>query len=376
MKKLISKAAVLSLSAIVLAACGGGGGGTASSESSAAGSAGSAASSAASSAESTAAADRSEELVIYTNANSDGRGEWLEAKAEEEGFNITLVGAGGADLTNRLISEAANPIADVVYGLNTMFYEQLKENNVVQEYVPTWSDEVMDGINDPEGYYHGLVQQALLLSYNPNVYDESTAPQSYLDLVENEEYAGKYEAPSALDQATPRLILSSILVQFRDDSGELGISQEGWDTVQKFLDNGVMTPAGEDFYSLLASEQVPIGTLVSGTLQAKEDQYGVAAEFVSPEDVGSPAIVESVAIIEGTEQTELAKEFVDWFGSSEVQGQFAAEFNAMPANEVAAEQATDYVKGLYEEITVQELDWGFISEYIDQWMEKIELELL
>lgn len=374
MKKLITKAAYLSLSSLILMACGGGGGsgaGSASSESES----GSQAASSESSAQS-AEVDRSEELVVYTNANSDGRGEWLEAEAEEAGFNITLVGAGGADLTNRLISEAANPIADVVYGLNTMFYEQLKDNEVLQEYVPVWSDEVMDGINDPEGYYHGLVQQALLLSYNPNVYDETTAPQSYLDLVNKAEFAGKYEAPQALDQATPRLILSSILVQFRDDDGELGISQEGWDTLQKFLNNGVMTPQGEDFYSLLASEQVPIGTLVSGTLQAKADQYGVAAEFVSPKDVGSPSIVESVAIIEGTEQTELAKEFVDWFGSSEVQGKFAAEFNAMPANEIAAEQATDYVKGLYEKITVQELDWSFISEYIDQWMEKIELELL
>lgn len=320
--------------------------------------------------------DRSQELIIYTNANSDGRGEWLEEAAQEEGFNITIVGGGGADITNRLISESTNPIADVVYGLNSMFYEQLKENEVLQEYVPSWSDEVLDGINDPEGYYHGLVQQALLLSYNPNVFDETTAPQSYLDLVENEKFHGLYEAPSQLEQATPRLILSSILVQFQDPDGELGISQEGWDTVESFLANGEIIPAGEEYISYYASEEVPIGTLVSGTLQSLEDQYEVEVEFVSPEGVGSPSIVEHIAIIEGTDNAELAQEFLDWMGSSEVQGRFAAEFNAMPANEVAAEQTTEYVTDLYSEITIQELDWGFISEYIDQWMEKIELELL
>lgn len=368
MKNIFSKVALLSLSALTLAACGGGEE-NASSETSTN-------TSDTTSTSEVVEVDRSEELVIYTNANSDGRGEWLEAEAEEAGFNITIVGAGGADLTNRLISEGTNPIADVVYGLNTMFYEQLKENNIIQEYVPAWSDEVASGINDPEGYYHGLVQQALLLSYNPNVYDETTAPQSYLDLIEKEEFAGKYESPNKLDQATPRLIISSILVQYQDEDGELGISDEGWTAIENFLKNGVSTPEGEDFYALLASEEVPVGTIVSGTLQAKEEQYGVAAEFISPEDIGSPAVVESVAIVEGTEQTELAKEFVDWMGSSDVQGKFASEFNAMPANEVAAEQATDYVKGLYEEITVQELDWTFISEYIDEWMEKIELELL
>lgn len=367
MKKILSRISLLSLSALTLVACGGNGDGADISSTE---------SMSNETSSEVVNVDRSKELVIYTNANSDGRGEWLEAEAAEAGFNITIVGAGGADLTNRLISEGTNPIADVVYGLNTMFYEQLKDNNIIQEYIPEWADEVATGINDPEGYYHGLVQQALLLSYNPEVYDETTAPKSYLDLVEKDEFKGKYEAPTKLDQATPRLIISSILVQYKDEAGELGISDEGWKVVETFLKNGVATPEGEDFYSLLASKEVPIGTLVSGTLQAKEEQYGVAAEFVSPKDIGSPAVVESVAIVEGTDEVELAKDFVNWFGSSEVQGKFASEFNAMPANEVAAEQATDYVKDLYKDITIQELDWSFISEYIDQWMEKIELELL
>ncbi|WP_313470360.1 extracellular solute-binding protein [Carnobacterium sp.] len=319
--------------------------------------------------------DKKQELVVYTNANSDGRGEWLEKEAKDAGFNITLVGAGGTDVTNRLVSEKSNPIADVVYGLNSMLYEQLKEEDVLEKYVPTWADEVEEGVNDPEGYYHGLIKQALLLSYNPDVYNEKTAPQSYIELAEDNTFKGKYEAPTQLDQVTPRIILSSILVQYKDEDGEMGVSDEGWKMVENFLKNGIPTPEGEDFYSLLASKKVPIGTLVSGTLQAKEDQYGVAAKFVNPK-AGSPLIVEQAAIIKGGKKTALAQEFVDWLGSTEVQGKFASEFNAMPANTKAAEQATDYVKDLYSNITTQTLDWNFISKHIDEWMEKVELELL
>lgn len=363
----MKKTFVLSLSALVLAACGNGNqDNTGTSEET----------DPASDNDTTEEVDRNQELIIYTNAYSDGRGEWLEAEAEEAGFNISIVGGGGADIASRLVSEANNPIADLVYGLNSMFYEQLKEAEAIQEFVPEWAEEVTDGINDPEGYYHGLVTQALLLSYNPNLFDENTAPNGYLDLVENEEYHGQYESATQLDQATSRIILSSILVQYQDTAGELGISDEGWDVIDRFINNGAFVSAGEDFYSLFASEEIPIGTLVSGTLQAKEEQYGVPAEFNSPEDIGSPSIVEHVAIINGTEKTALAEDFVNWFGSSEVQGQFASEFNSMPANEVAAEQSTDYVQDLYANITLQELDWGFISEYIDEWMEKIELEIL
>lgn len=365
MKNTMTKTAILSLSALLLTACGNTD--QSDSEDTNTEEGGAAA---------TEEVDRSQELIVYTNANSDGRGEWLEAEAEEAGFNITIVGGGGADIASRLVSEANNPIADVVYGLNSMFYEQLKEADAIQQFVPEWSDEVTSGINDTDGYYHGLVTQALLLSYNPNIFNEDTAPNGYLDLVENEEYHGQYEAPIQLDQATPRIILSSILVQYQDPDGELGISDEGWDTIDRFINNGAFVPAGEDYYALLASEEIPIGTLVSGTLQAKEEQYSVAAEFISPEDVGSPSIVEHVAIVNGTDETALAEDFVNWFGSSDVQGAFASEFNSMPANEVASEQATDYVQELYSNITLQELDWGFISEYIDDWMEKIELEIL
>ncbi|HSN35405.1 MAG TPA: ABC transporter substrate-binding protein, partial [Arthrobacter sp.] len=67
-----------------------------------------------------------ETLIVYTNSNGEGRGEWLTAKAAEAGFKIEIVGAGGADATNKLIAEKNNPIADVAFGLNNMYFEQVK----------------------------------------------------------------------------------------------------------------------------------------------------------------------------------------------------------------------------------------------------------
>ncbi|WP_245554853.1 hypothetical protein [Nesterenkonia alba] len=63
-------------------------------------------------------------LVVYTNSdahsNAEGQqsADWLTEQAAEEGFDIEVVGIGGGDLTNRLIAEAGNPVADVVFGLN------------------------------------------------------------------------------------------------------------------------------------------------------------------------------------------------------------------------------------------------------------------
>lgn len=317
---------------------------------------------------------KNEKLIVYTNANSDGRGDWLVEKAKEAGYEIEIVGAGGADLTNRLIAEKNNPVADVVYGLNNMLYEKLKKENVLVEYVPAWAKDVEEGLNDPEGYYHGLIKQAILLGYNPESIPADQAPKDWTDLWNNPEFHGKYEAPTLLGQITPQLVVAGILTRHIDENGELGISQQGWDEVKKMYDNGVPMVEGEDPYANLASGKTPLVTVVSGTLKSKAEQYSVEAGTVAPE-VGVPMIVEHTAIINGTKKLDTAKRFVEWLGTAEVQGEFVAQFNAMPANMNAVEKANDEVKNLYSALKPQQFDWGFLSNNVEQWVEKIELEI-
>lgn len=323
----------------------------------------------------TQASGNDETLIIYTNSNSDGRGEWWESKAKEAGFSITIVGAGGADLTNRLISEQASPSADVVFGLNTMFYEKLKSNDVLAPYTPVWSNETEAGTNDPSGYYHSLVKQALVIVYHTDEYDETTAPASYQDLWSNDEFTGKYEIPAQMNQATAQIIVASILSQYRDENGELNIAEEGWNSLKAYFDRGMPAIEGEEIYSSMANGKVSIGTAVSGTMKAKEKQYAIEVGIVHPE-IGTPTIVEQIALINGTKKEEQAKAFIDWFGSALVQAEFAKEFNAMPTNETAAKSANQEVLDLYGNIKTQDLDWEFINQNLEYWVEKIELEIM
>ena len=57
-------------------------------------------------------------------------------KAAAAGFKIEIVGAGGADATNKLIAEKNNPVADVAFGLNNMYFSQVKTEGAL-EAVPT-----------------------------------------------------------------------------------------------------------------------------------------------------------------------------------------------------------------------------------------------
>lgn len=315
-----------------------------------------------------------ETLVVYSNSLTDGRGDWLKEKAKEKGFNLEFVDAGGGEITNRLIAEKNNPVADIVFGPNQMDFSNMKKEGVLEKYVPSWAGEVSEGLNDKDGYYHAIVKQAILLVYGLNQYDENTAPKDWLDLPQN--FKGKYEVPSSLGGGTTRVVISSVLTRYKDPNGELGISAEGWKAIGEYFKNGVPSVKGEDLFSKIADKKVGAGQIWSSGIAAREEQYKVKVGIVRPE-IGVPFVIEGFAIVKGTKKLEKAKEFVEWFGSPEVQAEWSKKFTSMPANKKALEMADPKIQEFEKSFTkVQDMDWEFIAENINKWIEKIELEVL
>ncbi|MBS4191965.1 extracellular solute-binding protein [Bacillus sp. FJAT-49705] len=315
-------------------------------------------------------------LVVYSNSLSDGRGDWLTQKAAEAGFELKLVEAGGGDLLNRIVAEKNKPLADVVFGLNQMNFETLKSNDILVPFEPKWKNELPEGSSDKENFYQPLVEQRIIMLYNKDVYTEETAPKDWTDLIENEEYKGKYHVPINLGGATNQAVVNGILMRYLDENGDLGVSEEGWKALKTFFDNGYKTPEGENNNANLASGKVPISFIYSSGLPGIEEEFGFEAGIVSPK-IGVPTLVEQIGIVnKGKDHdTQTAEEFVNWFGSTEIQGAWAEQFGTLPVNEKALEKASDKMKSIFENTTVQDIDYTFISEHINDWIEKIELEI-
>lgn len=312
-------------------------------------------------------------LIVYTNSNSDGRGEWITEKAGEAGIDIEIVGLGGADLTNRIIAEKNNPVGDVVFGLNNMFFEQLKAEEAITAYEPAWADEVPADSGDPaDGVFWPLVEQAIVTVYDENRITD--APTDEEDLW-SEDYAGRYEVNPALGQATPQLVLASILTRYLDEDGDLGVSDEGWEKVEAYYANGSPAVEGTDLYARISRDEVDYGVLPSSGIASRDEEYGTTTGMIVPE-YGVPYVTEQIAQINGTGNEDKAQEFIDWFGSAEVQGEFAAEFNSMPVNEGAVAQANPEVVELLDTLPRQDIDFGFVSENLGAWVEKVTLEYI
>lgn len=374
MKKLVSLV-LASLMLLSLTACGGDNGG------SGAASSGAAKSQPNSSGTTQPAGDGSAKgtgtmLTVYTNSGADGRGEWLQERAAKDGFQIQFIDAGAADTQNRLLAEKSSPIADVVFGLNAIIWESLKAEDILLPYTPVWANEVSEGLNDPEGYYHAIVKQAILLVYDQNQVDPANAPTDWLDLWTKDEFKGKYEYLTSLGGGTVRNVLAGILVRYSDPNGDLGISDEGWQVIAEYYKNGVPNESGVDLYGQIASENSPVvcGQMWSSGIASRDEQYGTKTGYVVP-SVGVPYAVEGIAIVNGTKNLEEAQRFVDWFGSAQIQGEWAQEFSTLPANEKAVGMANEFNQEIAK-IPAQDIDWSLVAQNIDAWCEKIILEYM
>lgn len=315
------------------------------------------------------------ELLIYSNSFGNGRGEWIEEKATEAGFKLTYVDAGGGDTLNRLLAEKAAPQADLTFGLDEAMFFTLSNEDLLVDFEPTWAAEVPEEANIGNGKFYPLVEQRIFMVYNPEFVKEDQVPTNWQDLAENGEL--QYKVPDTMGGGTNQKAALSILLQYIDEAGELGISQEGWDQLAAYFENGYTTPEGEDSKANFADGKVPISFTYSSGIPAAEEEYGFKVEIVNPEQ-GVVTMREQIGIINKGADADysVAQEFVDWFGSVEVQKEFATEFGSIPVLPGAQEGMNDRMKGIVETTTPMTIDWAFVNENLSAWIEKIELEIL
>ncbi|GAA1353667.1 extracellular solute-binding protein [Falsarthrobacter nasiphocae] len=314
-------------------------------------------------------------LVVYSNSLSDGRKEWLQGEAKTAGFDLSFVDLGGGDIMNRLVAEKNNPMADVVFGLNNVYFEKLNKAGVLAASTPKWAGEVDAKLGNEKEYWP-IVREPIMLVYNEAVYKTpADAPQDWPELWTNEKFAKKYEVPSSLGGATTQMVLSGILTRFKGDGGDLGITKEGWDAVKAYFEKGVPSVKGQDLYAQMKAGKVNAGQMYLAGKPQREKQYGIKTQAVHPK-TGVPMVVQHISLVKGTKKEAKAKEFIDWLGGAEMQAKWSKKFFTAPVNKNALANADAEAVKITDSFSAQDIDWVFVAENIDKWVEKIQLEIL
>ena len=321
-------------------------------------------------------------LIVYSNQISGGRGVRLQSMIDDAGFDfrVEFVEISAQNLKNRLIAEKGAPIADLVLGGGMLEHLELKEEGITQPYFPTWLSTIDESLLDEEGYYSPWAIEPLLLVYNKAHYTNnpsevnssvSLAPLDYKDLADN--FQGEYNVfkPSSGTGAT---IYASILLDYKDDNGEEGISQEGWDLLGRIINNGEIDLGL--WQSNLAGSEFPISMTWAGAIIEIEQAYGIELGIVEPSD-GVPVVISQIAVIDSgnAARESAAEQFIEWWGQTDTQVEWSGISGQLPANQDASILVDTRIQDV-NGVEALDLDWQFIVDHISEWRQKIELDII
>lgn len=313
-------------------------------------------------------------LTIYSPQGDEKRGVFIAERAKQEiGIDITWVIGGGGELQQRLTAEKNNPQADVVLGLTQPSMYQLKALNAFEAYTPSWAKDLSSQYKDPDGQFHMFWQTPIVLAYNDKAMTSAQAPKAWADLVKPE-YRNTYVIGNLSSQTT-RAFLVGFLWQYVDKSSGK-VSDEGWTQLKALFDNAQPLPEGSLMdWGKVASGELPVVLSWFGGIQDMAKEKNISMAYVNTTG-GTPFVMESVAVVAKRPKQELAKKFIDWFGSADFQVAYTKKIGGVtPISNEALAKLDPQVSADIKQFDKQDIDWSVVAANIEGWMEKIQLDI-
>ena len=304
------------------------------------------------------AADYSKYTIrIYSNSNSTERTTWLIEKAKAAGFTISIDDNSVISGDTAAVQAAnENKDGDLIFGLNETRWGQIidgkYENLKLLDWTPSWAGKVGDFKFDGKAY--GIVIQNVLMLYRNDEFGTKGEELHFDHWADIVDCGYSWYRQNKIGGTTNANINSALLYAFTDPASPAGgISVDGWKTLWKFCADGKF--GGDDYkygFDPLNKGEVAVSEFYSSALYGKIDAAAEGSKnplkgALEPEnwalvDIkdGTYYIAEYIGILDKAgrteEQTEAVKAFVNWFGSAELQAEWAEEFDSFPCNTEAA----------------------------------------
>lgn len=194
------------------------------------------------------------------------------------------------------------------------------------------------GIEQGMGPAYVVVSNGLIV----NKETVGKAPASWAEFL-----AGDYGDGVTLTDLSNTYGLQALLMMNQVSGGTLENIQPGLDAARKLLDQGAQivasAPEIQQSFAQGASTIAPYAQEYAYTLRSA----GLPVEFVAPTD-GSPVSYFTISAVAGRPNSEMAKKFIDFSLSAEVQAGWAAAMRYSPTNKEAKlsdEVARDVIYG-------------------------------
>ena len=260
------------------------------------------------------------ELVVYSTIFA----EYAEAmkigfETIHPGVTVHVINPGGTEaMMKKLDAEKSNPQADVVHSGSSLNYEFAIAQDLIQPFKPVvagFEPSIAVGsseltLSHPEDYYHVWSLMFSGIMYNSVVMEKNglPLPVSYADL-QNPLYEGHIISANPLKSSTAGTNVMATISSYGDKAWDL------WDGIDKNIP--YYSNSSSKIYALTNKGEFAMAICLSRPVfVAKLEGYPV--DFIFPED-GSQVADNAMALVKGSKNPEIAKKFIEYILSDEMQ---------------------------------------------------------
>jgi iron(III) transport system substrate-binding protein len=313
----------------------------------------------------TACGDGRKPLVIYSPHGGDLLALMEKAfEAKHPDVDVRWLDMGSQDVYDRVRSEAANPQADVWFGGPQTIFARGAKEGLLAPFRPQWAEAIPPQSRGAQDLYFASYRTAPVLVYNAKAVPAEQAPKDWDDLLAPQ-WKGKILMRDPLASGTMRTVFGMMLSKSITETGN---AERGWEWLRR-LDGQTKEYLQQPALMIeKLNRQEGLVTIWELTDLLWQKKRGSPLDFRFPAS-GAPVIDDSVGLVKGAPHAELAKQFIDFVGSSEAQELAAREAFRLPARtDLPAERLPEWAQGVLRDLKPAVVDWSLIEKHGQEWM--------
>jgi iron(III) transport system substrate-binding protein len=257
-------------------------------------------------------------LTVYSGREEELVAPLLEQFEQESGVELEVRYGDSAELAATIAEEGENSPADVFFAQDPGSLGALEEEDLLAELPDEVLDRVPERFRDPDGRWTGTSGRVRVIAYNTEKLSEAEVPDSVFDLTDPK-WKGKIGFPPT------NASFQAFVTAMRLSVGE----ERTVEWLERFAANDPRTyEKNTPVVEAVAAGEIELGLVNHYYLYlVKEEQpdAAVANHFLEAGDPGALVSVAGAAIIDGTDEEELAQDFVEYLLSDEGQRFYTEE---------------------------------------------------
>ena len=312
----------------------------------------------------------SNRLLIYTPHGQELLKDFIARYKERyPQADVQSLDMGSRQILERVRVERNRPQASLWWGASHTTFQTAADENLLQEFRPTWAGKVPESARDASDRWYGTYETPQVIAYNSEAVKAEEAPRDWDDVLDPK-WRDKVLIRNPNPSDTMRAIFGAMISRFYKDTNS---PERGYEWLRK-LDANVheYTADGTLLMQKLARREGLVTLWDMPDVRLYQEQKNFPVAYFVPAS-GTPVITDGIAIIRGAPNQDEAKRFYEFVTTPESLAYAAHKYYRIP---VRTDLDRSQLPGwMNEPFTRMPLDWELLRKNGSDWLRYWDTEI-